>query len=56
MSTQKVRVTLDITVDPEAWLLAYGLDAASDLADYVMHHILGSAAADAGCITRVDLR
>lgn len=60
MTTQKLRITLDITVDPEAWELVYGHspvdDNGRDLADYVLHSVMGSAATEAGCITRVDLR
>ena len=54
----KVRVTLSLNVDPEAWDLAYGTgtDAAAvreDVKSYVVTYIQQSAAAEEDGITDV---
>lgn len=55
----KIQVKLTIEVDPETWELVYGNEPAelrADVREYVLGSIQGSAAADAGCITRVTLQ
>ena len=58
--THRMRITLDVTVDPETWALVYGDDALADngdeVASYVLGQVQGSAAAEAGAITEVTLR
>ena len=58
MATMKVRVTLSIEVDVEAWNLAYGTGSATairqDVADYVVAQVQGCAAADEGGIVNVE--
>lgn len=56
----RMRITLDITVDQEAWEMVYGTDPTEDngrdLGGYVLQAVQSSAASEAGCITRVVLR
>jgi hypothetical protein len=55
----KVRVTLTIDVDPEAWVLAYGClpkDVREDVKTYVAGCMAGSAAADEDAIQNVTIR
>lgn len=54
----KVRVTLSIDVDPEAWTDTYGIEGAAeiraDVKQYVRGLVSGCAAADEGAIVDVE--
>lgn len=57
----KVTITLSVEVDRDAWELTYGAHDAvatlrTDVKEYVLNHVQGSAAAEEGAITRVTLK
>lgn len=56
----RVRITLDVEVNPEQWELIYGndprADRAEDVRQYVAQQIAASSAADGSAIVRVGLR
>lgn len=59
MSTMKVRVTLTIEVDPESWDMTYGVEPErirTDVREYVLNQVQGSAASDEGAIVSVTLK
>ncbi|MFD7164908.1 hypothetical protein [Streptomyces violascens] len=55
----KVRITITLDVDAEAWAHEYGLDrrdVREDVKDYVGHHVFGSRHVDDGTFTKVEWR
>ncbi|MFE9381767.1 hypothetical protein ACFYMO_00800 [Streptomyces sp. NPDC007025] len=58
--TMKVRITLTLDIDPEAWSLAYGTttEAAAvreDVRSYVLNSVQGAPAVEEGGITDVRM-
>lgn len=54
----RVRVTLTVDVDPDAWEMTYGtprFELREDVREYVREHVQGSAAADEGAILGVRM-
>lgn len=57
-----VRLTVVVTIDPEAWQLAYGVDASDrnalreDVASYLTTHVQETAGRDEDAITDVTVQ